>query len=396
MLRRTNKKGLSIMIGYVLLVVIAIVMSGIVFQWVRTYVPKDVVQCSEDVSIFIEEIVYDCTNGDLDITVKNNGLFSVAGYFIHVTETIDQELATRDLSVNLSTGGRNVSGTVQFKIGENSLNPNEDDVLGFTKVGSEAYNFEGHKIEIIPIRYQDDDDGKERVASCGGASVSYELSCDEEEVCTETCEGFNRECGEWNICDVLTSCTADCDPITENCDYCPDEEYTCTNGICVPPDCPPDEPTVTCEGKICGTTYNNCGLPVGCLPGCDAQTEICSIDGTSCELLCGDGELNQGIGEQCDDGDIDDGDGCSSDCLIEDGWECEYGTQPSVCTALVGDYGCGDYCGSLEKGYEGGTCTANTGLCRSYPGDYVGRGDEVHCDNDYYCCCYPVFFDPLN
>jgi cysteine-rich repeat protein len=33
--------------------------------------------------------------------------------------------------------------------------------------------------------------------------------------------------------------------------------------------------------------------------------------------------------EACDDGNPDDGDGCSSTCIIEDGWDCT--GEPSVC-----------------------------------------------------------------
>src|SRR4029453_15718515 len=39
-----------------------------------------------------------------------------------------------------------------------------------------------------------------------------------------------------------------------------------------------------------------------------------------CEDHCGDGAPNSG--EQCDDGNTDDGDGCSAVCTVEDGWEC--------------------------------------------------------------------------
>ena len=67
------------MIGYVLLVVIAIVMSMIVFQYIRTYVPKDIVECPGGISVFIQEAKYDCDADTLEVTIKNNGRFNVAG-----------------------------------------------------------------------------------------------------------------------------------------------------------------------------------------------------------------------------------------------------------------------------------------------------------------------------
>ncbi len=45
---------------------------------------------------------------------------------------------------------------------------------------------------------------------------------------------------------------------------------------------------------------------------------------------CGNGVLDPG--EQCDDGNVSDGDGCSSACTIEEGWVC-YGS-PSLCLFL--------------------------------------------------------------
>ncbi len=46
------------------------------------------------------------------------------------------------------------------------------------------------------------------------------------------------------------------------------------------------------------------------------------------EPPCGDGIID--AGETCDDGDMQDGDGCSSVCQVESGWTCD--GEPSVCT----------------------------------------------------------------
>ncbi|MBK8409991.1 MAG: hypothetical protein IPL19_18695 [Sandaracinaceae bacterium] len=45
-----------------------------------------------------------------------------------------------------------------------------------------------------------------------------------------------------------------------------------------------------------------------------------------CEgTACGNGRVNGTIGEECDDGDLGNGDGCSSTCTVEPGWVCEPG-----------------------------------------------------------------------
>ncbi len=68
---------------------------------------------------------------------------------------------------------------------------------------------------------------------------------------------------------------------------------------------------------------------------------------------CGDEQL--GAEEQCDDGNNDDGDGCSAACAIEEGSTCS--GEPSVCTAcgngiLEGDEACDD-----ENDEDGDGCS---------------------------------------
>ncbi len=170
-----NKKGLSIVIGYVLLIAVSVVMSIIVYQWLRTYVPTETLKCDEGTSIFIREYNYDCVNHVLNITVKNNGRFSVDGYFIHVSNKTDEELATIDISGNITFGG-NVSGNaIRFSnLIENSLTPENNNV----KLSS--FNVQDYgtltKLEIIPTRIQKVD-GKNKFVSCGDSKVEEILTC---------------------------------------------------------------------------------------------------------------------------------------------------------------------------------------------------------------------------
>ena len=123
MLLLAKKKGVSIMIGYVLLVTCAIVIGVIVYQWIKTYVPTEALECPDEVSIFIKDFEFNCENFQLDLTLKNNGLFKIAGYFIHATDDPNQTLATIDLS-GYTNLGEDKGGTVLFKTStENSFEP---------------------------------------------------------------------------------------------------------------------------------------------------------------------------------------------------------------------------------------------------------------------------------
>jgi len=177
--RKKNRKGLSMVIGYVLLVAISVVMSIIVYSWLKTYVPTDTIKCAEGTSIFIRDIAYTCTPGEetLNITVKNNGKFSVNGYFIHVSNVSNpDEIATIDISSKIKVGG-NISGNsiVFSNLIYNYLTPDEP-----TNVRTSSFDVRGYgtlyKVEIIPIRLQEEG-SKKKIASCADAKIEEALVC---------------------------------------------------------------------------------------------------------------------------------------------------------------------------------------------------------------------------
>lgn len=105
---------------------------------------------------------------------------------------------------------------------------------------------------------------------------------------------------------------------------------------------------------------------------------------------CGDGV--EQLGEACDDGDNDSGDGCSATCVVEHGFDCGT-TFPSVCTSTCGDSliasdeacddgdtdpadGCSATC-TEESGWD---CTGEPSVCTTTCGDSVVAGAET-CDD---------------
>jgi cysteine-rich repeat protein len=68
--------------------------------------------------------------------------------------------------------------------------------------------------------------------------------------------------------------------------------------------------------------------------GGDGGTTSSSSSGTTTTMpmiVCGDGDID--YPEQCEDGNTMNGDGCSSECLVEPFYQCEGGAEnPSVCT----------------------------------------------------------------
>ena len=148
-----NKRAVSPIIGYILLIVITISISGGVYIWMKSYIPKETIKCPEDVSIFVNQA--NCTGGGiLNITIKNKGLFVVNGYYIKATTSAEQEIATLSLSGDAGYFGL-----------ETPLEPNQEDNRLFTYSGSI------YSVEITPARNQTDENGKKRLVVCGDSRI---------------------------------------------------------------------------------------------------------------------------------------------------------------------------------------------------------------------------------
>lgn len=98
---------------------------------------------------------------------------------------------------------------------------------------------------------------------------------------------------------------------------------------------------------------------------------------------CGDKLVIPALGEECDDGNVASGDGCSATCMFEAGFSC--GGQPTVCSSRCGDgtltpvekcddgnFENGDGCSSVCKIESRYVCTGTPSVCELTP--YCGDG----------------------
>ncbi len=215
--------------------------------------------------------------------------------------------------------------------------------------------------------------------SCGDGFVDPGEQCDGANLDGASCQSL----GHYRLQGVL-SCTAGCAYDLSDC-----------GGRCG------DEFVDTGDGEQCdGENFNGASCQsLGYGAGQIACTAECRRDLSGCSSVCGNSYRE--AGEDCDDGDTEEGDGCSASCQVEPGWTCDVSAEPSACAPACGDgltvadEPCdgddlgGESCESL--GYYGGTlacagdCTFELGGCEAagFCGDGIihpERGEE--CDGD--------------
>ena len=208
-------------------------------------------------------------------------------------------------------------------------------------------------------------------ADCGNNIVDANEECDAgdfnldglygafEGLCGKNCKPAHF-CGDGLLDDIDRENGEECDggsnPATDTRDGCTYEckrvNY-CGDGI-IQKD----------EGEECddGNENDNDGCSSACLPeaGFSCITEMGKSVCTA--IACGNGTLDSDIGEKCDDGNRLSGDGCASNCQTEKGYLCTTSDGKSVCTRTCGN-------GTLEieagEACDDGNSTSGDGCSES-------------------------------
>ena len=195
------------------------------------------------------------------------------------------------------------------------------------------------------------------VGNCGSGFLTSNKVCDDGN--TTDGDGCSADCQSVDpnyICRVPGKpCTPKCgDGVIKGAETCDDGNAGsgdgCSASCKVEPGFQCTGTPSTCKPTVCGNGTKETGegcddgntLPYdGCSPTCQVEPKCGTYDskGTptgavgACQTGCGDGILLRGT-EECDDGNLLDGDGCSKDCKIEKGWTCTsaYDNPPTSLT----------------------------------------------------------------
>jgi len=178
LLDNKNKKGISIIIGYVLLIAFAVAIGTIVYTQLKKTIPTTELECPEGTLLFVES--YSCIGEVLNITLKNNGRFSIGGYFIRASNDSEYKIPQIELSEAIISDTNGDWLKPGIKIIEldpgliNQLTPGDSVTNSFnlSVVGLE----ETYSVEIVPIVWQIEDN-LQKLLTCGKTKIRENIQC---------------------------------------------------------------------------------------------------------------------------------------------------------------------------------------------------------------------------
>ena len=155
-----NKKALSEIVGYTLLIVIALSLSIMVYSFLKVYVPKETVSCKEDTVIILQDYGCSAQTKELNLTLLNKGLFKVDAAYVrfgNATQKIKTQINENSF---LMYGPENVPG----------LNPGES---FFSSYSSNLITSPGeYGLEIQPVIIMD-----KKLVVCEKGLITQLIQC---------------------------------------------------------------------------------------------------------------------------------------------------------------------------------------------------------------------------
>ena len=167
-----EKKAVSLMLSYALLIIIAISLAIGVYAWLKFVVggQNPLEECPEGVFLIIKS--HECLgNDEIQIEVENRGRRNISGYAIKGTENKSQEAWFK--LKDIGPFEEEVSGMYLFP-DSTPFPPNAVDAHNFSYENIPSGKLE--KIELNPFRIQEQNNKKE-IIFCDDAVISQEVDC---------------------------------------------------------------------------------------------------------------------------------------------------------------------------------------------------------------------------
>lgn len=184
---KNNKKGVSLMVGYALLVVIAIALGALVYPYLKARLPAETVECPADLSISIEEAICNRADWTLSLVMLNRGLFNITGAYIRFADSSKsvRPQINKDKELYLSSGLRPAP-----------LGPGQETRLLSYPIGSQSHLNENGTfvVEVQPAIFK-----KGVLVPCSNKIVTQTVECASSVIGWLYQETGNYSCeGQWD------------------------------------------------------------------------------------------------------------------------------------------------------------------------------------------------------
>lgn len=158
-------KGEATIIGYVLLIVLALALAGAVYGFLRFYIPKDKPTCPDGIGLIVGGV--SCKDSWINLTLVNRGLFTVDGAHIKMG------VAGRSLKKIINCPSEACETLFTQIAGTSSLKPGMS--LNRIYLNPDAESGKEYEIEIDPIVL-----GSENTTQilCSRAIVYQQVRCE--------------------------------------------------------------------------------------------------------------------------------------------------------------------------------------------------------------------------
>jgi len=157
LLLNKNKKAISEIVGYTILIVIAVSLSILVYSFLRLYIPKEQVTCDEDVRLIIQD--YTCKGGKLNLTITNKGLFKAGAFYLWFSNDSQKEQINKNNFLLY-----NKSNSPDLKPGESF--DSIYDISSFVS-GTQDYELELQPAIIV----------EKKIIVCENAIITQDITC---------------------------------------------------------------------------------------------------------------------------------------------------------------------------------------------------------------------------
>ncbi|MFA6023448.1 MAG: archaellin/type IV pilin N-terminal domain-containing protein [Candidatus Pacearchaeota archaeon] len=167
-----NKKALSEMVGYVILIVIAVSLAVMVYAWLQLQLPKEKPECSENVAVIIKDFSCNTENKLINLTIQNKGYFNIEGINLRVAN-VSGGVTAHPLK-NAGTSGAVAIDKEGYIYFEPPMPP------GFEYTELYNYSIPGKitSVQIIPFVYEKKiGSTKKQIVLCTDSKFIQEIVC---------------------------------------------------------------------------------------------------------------------------------------------------------------------------------------------------------------------------